>query len=358
MLETPVAYNMSTWPNFLPRWGRLPVEQYLIRNWNHTSPEQTSDQRSRLIHEYIHLDAIPKEWDPTDFGEAWYEPDANDTDAAFAPSRIPTEAEIETILHPWRSHDLRKKAWEIWCDKGRGYPVILRTYYGNRKEGDRKFREYMQVSDVLDARADVYALNDAELFNFGSSDWRGVFEILPEIAGCKRYQSDYDASDINNIFEIAPLAYHLRWPDREMLDIDFVDLAEEIENGKAEHPDWKDDPDVLLEAGDTTIRSLLRTVTLSWIIIVDETTFKTDELLIVYFDMHQSVTVEGRLELDPGYIDEILMRWEDGGRPLGIAMENGTVGEKYRLSNEEGRRFFRLSEDLEYKWDDTKPFRQ
>jgi hypothetical protein len=210
----------------------------------------------------------------------------------------------------------------------------------------------MQVSNALDASSDVYALNDRELFNFGSG-WRRVFEILPEIAGCKRYQAEYDASDINNVFEIAPLAFYPRRPDQELLDIDFVDLAEEIENGKAEHIDWKDDPDVLLEPGDTTIRSLLRTATLSWIIIVDETTFKTDELLIVYFDMHQNVTVQGRLELDQGYIDELLMRWEDGGRPLGIVMENGTVGEKYRLSSEDGRRFFRLSEDLEYKGKDA-----
>ncbi|KAL3494682.1 hypothetical protein BJX62DRAFT_247086 [Aspergillus germanicus] len=346
---------MATWPNFLPRWGRLPVEQYLVRNWNHTSPEPPSNQRSRLINSYIHLDAIPKEWDPTDFGEAWYEPDANDTDPAFAPSRIPTDAEIDLILRPWRSHDLRKKAWQIWCDKGRGYPVILRTDYGDRngdgEQGDRKFGEYMQVSDTLDARADVYALNDRELFDFGSSDWRRIFEILLEIAGCKDHQVTYDASDINNVLEIGASAYYLRCPDQEMLDIDFVDLAEEIKNGKAEHPEWKKDPDVLLEPGDTTIRSLLRTATLSWIIIVDETTFKTDELLIVYFNMHQNVTVEGRLELDQGYIDEMLMRWEDGGRPLGIVMENGTVGEKYRLSNSEGRRFFCLSEDLEYKGD-------
>ncbi|CEN62742.1 hypothetical protein ASPCAL09373 [Aspergillus calidoustus] len=334
---------MGTWPNFVPRWGRLPVEQYLIRNWNHASPDPPPQQRSRLVHEYIHLDTIPKEWDPTDFGEAWYKPDPSDGDPAFAPTRIPTDDEIETILRPWRSQDLRKKAWEIWCDRGRGNPVMLRTYYGDGEEaeGDRKFGEYTRVSDTYDAVADVYALNNRALFDFGS-DWRRVFEDLPEIAGC---------ADGNNAAEIPPLASYSRWPDLEMLDNDFVDLAEEIQTSKAELPNWNEDPDILLEPGDTAIRSLLRTATISWIIIVDETTFKTDELLIVYFDMHQNVTVEGRLELDQGYIDEMLMRWENGGRPLGIVMENGTVGERYRLSSEEGRKFFRLSEDLEYKGD-------
>jgi hypothetical protein len=220
---------------------------------------------------------------------------------------------------------------------------MLRTYYGDGEEaeGDRKFGEYTRVSDTYDAVADVYALNNRALFDFGS-DWRRVFEVLPEIAGC---------ADGNNAVEIPPLAFYSRWPDLEMLDNDFVDLAEEIQTSKAELPNWKEDPDILLEPGDTAIRSLLRTATISWIIIVDKTTFKTDELLIVYFDMHQNVTVEGRLELDQGYIDEMLMRWEDGGRPLGIVMENGTVGERYRLSSEEGRKFFRLREDLEYKGD-------
>jgi hypothetical protein len=229
---------------------------------------------------------------------------------------------------------------------------MLRTYYGDGEEaeGDRKFGEYTRVSDTYDAVADVYALNNRALFDFGS-DWRRVFEVLPEIAGCARHGSLYDAADGNNAVEIQPLAAYSRWPDLEMLDDDFVDLAEEIQTSKAELPNWKEDPDILLEPGDTAIRSLLRTATISWIIIVDETTFKTDELLIVYFDMHQNVTVEGRLELDQGYIDEMLMRWEDGGRPLGIVMENGTVGERYRLSSEEGRKFFRLSEDLEYKGD-------
>ncbi|KAL2808124.1 hypothetical protein BJX63DRAFT_436445 [Aspergillus granulosus] len=211
---------------------------------------------------------------------------------------------------------------------------MLRTYYGNGKEGDRKFIEYTQVSDDYDGHADCFALNNPELFNFGS-DWRRIFEILPEIAGCK--------------------GHYTRLPNQEILDEKYAGLAKEIRNCKAEYPNWKEDPDILLEPGDTTVRSLLRTTTISWIIIVDERTFETDELLIVYLDKNQNVTVEGRLELDQGYIDELLLRWEDGYRPLGIVMENGTVGEKYRLSNESGRRFFRLTNDLEYKADDARP---
>ncbi|KAL4746451.1 hypothetical protein BDW72DRAFT_210399 [Aspergillus terricola var. indicus] len=348
-----MASSGAMLPKFTPCWGRLPVEQYLIRYWNHSSSEPNDQQRLRLAREYIHLDQIPKEWDPTDFGEAWYEPDPSDTDPAFAPKRIPTEHEVKTILRPWRSQHIRKRAWEIWCAKDRGYPVMLRTYYGNGEEGDNKFTEYIQVSDTYEGAADCHALNDAELFNFGS-DWRRIFDILPEIAGCQYHQPKYDATGINNVVEIGQSAHYPGRHDQEMLD-DYADLEEEILTSKAEHPDWKDDPDILLEPGDTVIRSLLRTATISWIIIVDEETFRTDTLLFKYLDMHQNVTVEGRLELDQGYIDEMLMRWEDGGRPLGYMMENGTVGERYKLSTESGRRFFRLSDDLEYQADNASP---
>ncbi|RDW70551.1 uncharacterized protein DSM5745_08062 [Aspergillus mulundensis] len=344
----------ATWPNFTPRWGRLPIEQYLIRHWNHSSPEPNNQQRLRLIHAYIHLDKVPQEWDPTDFGEAWYEPDPNDTNRAFGPTRIPTDTEIEVILRPWRSHDLRKRAWEIWCGRDRGYPVMLRTYYDG-EEGGAKFTEYTRVSETYHAVTDCLALCDAQLFNFGS-EWRRVFDILPEIAGCRGHQTDYDASDINNVVGIGRRlsAYYPRRPDRDMLEDDYAELEDEIENSKAECPDWKENPDILLEPGDTAIRSLLRTATISWVIVVDEKAFRTDELLVIYFDMYQDVTVEGRLGLDQGYLDEMLMRWEDGGRPLGFVMENGTVGERYRLSNESGRRFFRLSDDYEHQAGDAK----
>ncbi|KAL4804120.1 hypothetical protein BDV18DRAFT_166278 [Aspergillus unguis] len=319
-----MSSKAAKWPNSTPCWGRLPVEQYLIRYWDHASSEPDDEQRLRLVREYIRLDRIPKDWDPTAFGEAWHEPDANDSDPQFAPRRIPTDHE---------------------CDKARGYPVMLRTYHGNGEEGNRRFAEYTQVSDTYHGVADCYALDDIEIFNFGS-DWRKIFDILPEIAGCKDHQPDYDVGDIGDGAEVGQSLYYSRRPDQEILDDDYEDLKDEIENSKAEYPNWKEDPDALLEPGDTVIRSLLRAVTISCIIIVDEKTFSTDELRVVYLDMHQNITIETRLELDQGYIDEMLMRWEDGFRPLGYVMENGIVGEKYRLSNESGRRFFRVTDKL------------
>ncbi|KAJ0415250.1 hypothetical protein BJY00DRAFT_305013 [Aspergillus carlsbadensis] len=262
----------NSYPNYLPSWGRLPVEQYLIRHWNYSSSESVNAQRQRLVHEYMQLDEIPEEWDPISVGGS----------VSHQPKRIPTAEELEVILRPWRSYDMRKRAWEIWCGGKRNPPVMLRTYYDNGEEGDAKFTAWA-------------ALNEAELFNFGA-DWRRIFGILPELAGCR------DDGQ--------------RGPLQEIIDQCLPEVKDSIEQAKQANPGWLQDPD---EA------------------------FEEDRLLVVYLDAKQNVTVHGRLEIDQGEVDALLLSWELGAPP-GRVIEEGEVGEKYLLSNEAGRKFFGLSD--------------
>jgi hypothetical protein len=74
---------------------------------------------------------------------------------------------------------------------------------------------------------------------------------------------------------------------------------------------------------------------------------ETDELLVIYFNAKQMVTVQGRIALDQGYLDETWTTREDGVL-CGPVIEQGTVGDKYLLTTERGRRFFRSTDDLEY----------
>jgi hypothetical protein len=69
---------------------------------------------------------------------------------------------------------VRKTAWEIWRGEDRYFPVMLRTYYDGSDggEGNRRFREYTEVSDWCLDVAHCLALNDRELFNFGPSAFR------------------------------------------------------------------------------------------------------------------------------------------------------------------------------------------
>jgi hypothetical protein len=317
----------------IPDWGQLPVEQYLIvntlsdvliaqcnpeiqRHWNYSSTESPDDQRQRLVHEYMQLEEIPQEWDPTDFNLY----------PSRKPTRIPTAEEITVILRPWRSDDLRRRAWEIRCDRERGPPVVLRTYYGNVAEGDAKFAEYIQVSENIDMVADWAALNDKELCNFGS-DWRRIFSFLPEIAGCRETFS--------------------RRPVQGIMDMCLPDVNGSIEDAKRTNRHWKEDFSLLFEEGQSPLRSILAASSISWIFIVDEHTFETDELLVVYLDMHQDVTIQGRLEVDQAEIDDLLLSRELGSSE-GIIIDQGVVGDRYSLSTEAGRRYFGLTKsDLE-----------
>ncbi|KAL2815106.1 hypothetical protein BJX63DRAFT_442109 [Aspergillus granulosus] len=282
-----MSYISTDYPQFLPCWGRLPVEQYLIRYWSHSSSETADDQRKRLIYENIQLDEIPKEWDPTDFGEASsWKPTNADTGPAFTSNRIPTDEEIATILRPWRSDDMRKRAWQIWCGR-------TSEWYGD-------------IADCLD-------LNNTELFNFGS-DWRRIFAILLKIAGCRVHDPRYDARDINNGVEIEP-SVHARPRDR-----------------KGKTPKLGENPNVLLEKGGTAARDMLHTASLSWIIIVDKETFETDELARTHYRV---------------YLDGMWMAWEYGGH-CGPMIGEGVFGENSLLTSESGRRFSRLTDYLEY----------
>jgi hypothetical protein len=180
--------------------------------------------------------------------------------------------------------------------------------------------EFAECSELHAMGADWSVLNDANLFNLG--DWKQVFYILPEIAGCKR---DYE-----------------RTIDPERPDRKFAGLEAALDEAKSEHPDWKQDWNLLLE-GNFVARGLLFTATISWIWIVDKEAFETEQLLVVYFDRNQNVTVQGRMEFDQGYLDELTLNWYDGAPP-GTVIEKGSVGDTYRLVTESGRRFFRLTD--------------
>ncbi|KAL2816987.1 hypothetical protein BJX63DRAFT_386980 [Aspergillus granulosus] len=92
--------------------------------------------------------------------------------------------DINVILRPWRPDGLRKRAWEIWRGRNQCPPVMLQTFYDNDEKGHVKFTEYTEISENFEEEASWAALNNAELFNFGS-DWRYIFNILPEIVGCR-----------------------------------------------------------------------------------------------------------------------------------------------------------------------------
>ncbi|CAG8066755.1 unnamed protein product [Penicillium nalgiovense] len=146
----------------IPPWGTLPIEQYLIKNWNHFSIDAPSQQRQRLIQRFLERDKTTEEFLFSD----------------ELPPRMPTSEEIGLILHPWRSDDvIRRKVYYLTKDS---VLVFLRTHYD--PEDDGKMNEWVYETDLFEENSWWACLNDPRLFNFGS-DWQRVYEIMPEVAG-------------------------------------------------------------------------------------------------------------------------------------------------------------------------------
>ncbi|KAK3900483.1 hypothetical protein C8A05DRAFT_45688 [Staphylotrichum tortipilum] len=154
-----------------PAWGALPVEQYLIRNWNSSAELSADEQRTELVSSFIHEDVL----DP----ELFRSP----------PSRIPTAAEVADILEPWRPERLRRIAAAFLEHRHKHDYYILRTYCGGGAADDAKLRGWLDT--LFEERDDVgiwpenewlYVLDDPTLFDF-ADDYTGVYSILPELAG-------------------------------------------------------------------------------------------------------------------------------------------------------------------------------
>lgn len=94
------------------------------------------------------------------------------------------------MLRPWRSTELRKVAEMIYV-RLYGEFIILRTYYGESKEGkeegDATLQRWIEMEEENDDGFEEEALwcrilNDPAVFDVGD-EWERVLDILPELAG-------------------------------------------------------------------------------------------------------------------------------------------------------------------------------
>ncbi|KAL2124556.1 hypothetical protein VTJ04DRAFT_921 [Mycothermus thermophilus] len=180
-----------------PIWGSLPVEQYLIRNWDYTSPLTTDEQIEKLVSAFVEEDQLPDDY--------------------FLPAsqrRAPTPDEIRTILEPFRPQKLRRIAAAMLCQavgtdffftdtirdseaffgvKGYGPSetqfFFLRTHYAEDPsqvvEDGRKLRRWWdRIVDEGYCREEdrwFHLLDDPEWFDLGEN-WMDVYAVLPELA--------------------------------------------------------------------------------------------------------------------------------------------------------------------------------
>ncbi|KAJ5400957.1 hypothetical protein N7465_011446 [Penicillium sp. CMV-2018d] len=296
-----------------PPWGTLAVEQYFITNWDYSSTETTDQQRTRLVAGFLDLNLIPMEW----LDEDW--------ESLSNPPRTPTAEEIDTILRPYRVDALRWRAAEMFYDEAS--PVLLRTYYST-EEGERaKHDEMLHIwvdSGPFDGESWWAVLDNAEHFDFGS-DWRRIYEILPEVAG--------------------PLSPEVEdgWVPRfrgpEYFDYIRPEFKAQLAEAKEKNPEeWR-------EGGrDTIIENLAmrfhKLSTRTYLILMDQEAFQSGSPLLLYLDGFRNIVREGRL--DPEFHDlfGIISKWMNSE-----LLENTVVGDKYRVSGELGKELYQLTED-------------
>lgn len=313
---------MSKDDRYSPKWGELPVEQYLLarssyrlyillskianilqRYWDFTATESPDQQRLRLIQQFIDLDEIPREWDPVNYGAP--------------PPRMPTAEEIDTVLRPWRPDELRQKAWQIW-ESGNDVPIFLRVHYD--PEDDGKMEEWVGASEEFENQAWWACLDDATLFNF-SSDWQRVYDIMPESVSGAAYK---------------------RYPSPEVVEMARTQFKTSLNKAKQNEPGrWREDPHRFIEL---EAAHLLRTVAASYILVADQEAFKTGgQLRLVYVDGKRNVIRETRVEAGAQTITDVIMDWDQLNLPPDL-WEEGTVGDRYQVTGDLGREVYQLSE--------------
>ncbi|KAK3899069.1 hypothetical protein C8A05DRAFT_18439, partial [Staphylotrichum tortipilum] len=280
--------------------GSLPVEQYLLRNWDDTSRLSPAAQRQQLIRSFIAAD-----------------PEA--TPATELPI-TPSLEQIATILAPWRPQRLRPAAAKHGAvSHPAGEFYFLRTHYAGGGADDARLRAWLDLDEcqgVALPRADEWwvVLDDAELFAQPNGAWMHVYDVFPEL--------------------VAPRAGRLLLGDDTSSTMDHIRdqvgwMLSEDEPVEEEH--WAE-----------AVRGALSTFG-NELLVVDQRAFETGELGLVFRDAKGNVIRHGRVRADE--LNEMVVDESRGALPESGFWLDTEVGDKYRVGGEMTRDIVRLAKE-------------
>lgn len=267
-------------------------------------------QQLHLIHEFLEINQVPDDWCPN-------------------PTK-PTHEEIDTILRPWRPDNVRAKAAAIWTNDQ--LPLIICTHYN--PDDDDKMAEWVEAEEEFRDNAYWACIDDVNHFDFGS-DWKMIYDILPEVAGQKnapRYKIPPDSA----AEEALSLAIRRS---------QFKDYLRELK--QSDPAKWRDDPHYMIESAAVDLQC---DVCALQIIIMDQEAFETERPLLVSVDYRRNVIRETRFELNDQSMVDIYTSWLDIQTPDWIWAE-AKIGDKSRVDREIGRQLYQLTDaDFEGPW--------
>ena len=120
-------------------------------------------------------------------------------------------------MQPWRSDELRHIVWLIWgCNNIQ--PLLLRTHYDTKD--DELIKEWQELGQY-EMESWWSILDNKDMFNF-SMDWKRIFTIFPEAAGC--------------------LGEYLRWPDMKLIKKSQAGFKQSLDGAKRRKKQtWRQD---------------------------------------------------------------------------------------------------------------------
>ncbi|CBF70080.1 predicted protein [Aspergillus nidulans FGSC A4] len=242
------------------------------------------DPRARLVKQFLNLDQLNLDWYLT-YGTT--DPDAQ-------PACVPTREEISTILRPWQSDNMHRRAWRVWqvyINAGGNNPLLLRTWYD--PADDERVNSWATLSEEFPDDADRAILDDRALFDFGAGPWQRVLEILPGIA--------------IPLVKDTPPGY-VRQKDWRA-DIDdytfYSRFTEGLNAVERSNPSWRNDLNILVKKN-AAARCFLHL------------TFETDNFLLAYLDAKGRVTMQGQILVDEDRLTRVSLDWFERRPPIEV----------------------------------------
>ncbi|TKA29601.1 hypothetical protein B0A50_03615 [Salinomyces thailandicus] len=173
-------HSASEWP----AWGTLPLDWFMIDNWEAETSVTDEEQRANLISRFATAGSKVR--------VRYAERTAEDTEVP-----TPTEDQISNILQPSRSTVLRHVAQQLNEYSGPMDFVWLRTDY-DHEEQHQAFVDSIDLPEVefyehLSYEGKILA--DRRYYDFGINQWQQVFSCLPEIL---RTKSAYDVLSLHD----------------------------------------------------------------------------------------------------------------------------------------------------------------
>ena len=131
-----------------------------------------------------------------------------------------------------------------------------------------------------------------------------------------------------------------RYASPELVNLAREQFKSYLTKEKKARPDQWRNRDQFIEV---VAADLLRTVAAMYMLIADKEAFDTGLLRLVYLDGKRNVIREMRVETDEQTITDVIMDWYNWNLSDEL-WEEGTIGDRYRISGDLGKELYRLTE--------------